>query len=418
MTRFAALALPLLLAVTAGAQSAPELDGPYPAGFRTLSVPGISGGNASVALRVHYPARQAGTNAPLDLAAAPCPLLVFGHGFSLQVSIYDSLLRHLATHGWIAVGVATEEALLTGNLPRYVADMQAAVLGLRALGADPVSPLAGGVAPNARAAAMGHSFGGAAALVAASGRSDLFEAVVPLAATLTSPQGVDIQAATAALAVPSLHVGASQDTIVPPNANLDPLYALAPAPKRLIELRGGTHSYFHEAWAIDRLLEPPGSISVAEQQRLQRRYGHAFLEVVQRGDLRYLDFLLGPTALADGGLSRQSSSWSLSQLFASGSGAIGTTLQLHPLGASGESALLFVAAFEASIPTPFGTLQVDPLSTVTLGPVAIAESSYGTLPIAIPNEPFFQGLVLPTQALRALTGGGLELSNLWRVRIL
>jgi pimeloyl-ACP methyl ester carboxylesterase len=418
MNRIASLLVPLFCAATVVAQSAPELDGPFPAGFRTLSVPGIAGGNASVALRVHYPARQAGTNAALDLAAAPCPLVVFGHGFSLQVSIYDSLLRHLATHGWIAVGVATEEALLTGNLPRYVADFQAAVLGLRALGADPVSPLAGAVAASARAAAMGHSFGGAASLVAASGRSDLFDAVIPLAATLTSPQGVDIQAATAALTVPSLHVGASQDTIVPPSANLDPLYALAPAPKRLIELRGGVHSYFHEAWAIDRLLEPPGSISVAEQQRLQRRYGHAFLRVVQRGDARYLDFLLGPTALADGALSRQSSLWPRSELFATGSGAIGSMLSLHPLGASGESALLLVAAFEASIPTPFGTLRVDPLSSVTLGPVAIASSSFGTLAIAIPNEPFFQGLVLPTQALRALAAGGLELSNLWRVRIL
>ena len=129
--------------------------------------------------------------------------------------------------------------------------------GLRLESARAGSVFSGLVNASVRAAAMGHSFGGASAIVAAERRPDLFAALATLAATPTSPQAVDILAAMRAANVPALHLGASRDTIVPPPANLDVLYAATPTTRRLIEIEGGTHSYFHERWAIDRLVESP-----------------------------------------------------------------------------------------------------------------------------------------------------------------
>ncbi|MBN2489571.1 MAG: hypothetical protein JXQ29_01820 [Planctomycetes bacterium] len=385
----------------AAGQKTYEDDGPFTAGYRNLAVPGRPGGNDPVNLLVYYPARSAEQNAPLDLAGAPYELVVFGHGFSLTAVLYDSLYRHLATHGYVVAGVATEEGLFAGQLPRFVEDFRAAVAGLRAEAARAGGPFFGALRPGARAAAAGHSFGGAAALVAASGHPDLFGAVVTMAATATSPQNVDVLAATRALAVPVLHLGASRDTIVPPPQNLDVLFEATPPPKRLVEIKGGTHSYFHERWYLDRLVEPAGDISVAEQQRLVRRYWLPFLEWALRKDPTGLDVLLGPTAVADPGLSRQAVLLADPVLFGRGSGCIGTRYDLHPARRPGDGALLALGLLPGSVPTPFGELALNPGALVLLGSVPVGASAYGTLPLGIPNEPVLAGRRVHFQALLA-----------------
>lgn len=422
-SRFVAILLVYVLGVACAtvptAQATePESAGPYLAGSRTISVTGIAGGNANVTLRVYYPATAAGANQPLSLAGAPYPIVVFGHGFSLSVSLYATLMSHLATHGYIVAGVATEEGLFVGNLPRYIKDCEAAVIGLRAAGSNAANPLFQGIASTAKAAAIGHSFGGAAALVAASERPDLFAALVTLAATSTSPQGVNIVAAASALTVPACHFGASQDSIVPPAANLDVLYAATPSTKRLLEIAGGNHGYFHEDFGIDWLTEAPAAIPVSEQQRIVRRYQLCFLEWALRGSPLLLERFLGPTAVNDTALSRQSVNLNETLLFGNGTGALGQPYGLYPARDLGDSALILVAVALAPspIPTAYGPFRLDPATTVALVTLPIGGNGYAPLEFTMPPVPSLSGLTFPTQAVAPLAPGN-SLSNTWSITI-
>lgn len=411
------LATAALAALPLAAQL-PENDGPFLAGNRTLAIPGIAGGNANVSLLAYYPATATGANQPLDATKAPYPLVVFGHGFSLQVSLYATLFRHLATQGYVVVGVATEEGLLTGNQARYNTDLAAAVLGMRAEAQKPASPFLNAVSANVRAAAVGHSFGGVAAIAAASARPDLFATLVTFAATSTSAQGFDVLAAVRALQVPCAHFGASKDTIAPPASNLDPIWANTPTSvsRRLLEIRGGTHSQFHEAWGIDRLTEAPGDITVAEQQRIQRRYQAAWLAWTLRGDPLWLDAFLGPTAVADQALSRQQTALVDALTFASGTGAIGTNLLLCAARRPSEQGFVLVAAGTASTPTPWGTLFLDPATTLLLGSAPLGAASYGTVTLSVPADPALRGARVPFQAV-VVSATEIVLANLLVVRI-
>lgn len=390
----------LVLAAALPAQGLPELDGPYLAGFRRVTVQGLAGGNAAVTLLVHHPATSSGENAPLDPRGAPYPLVVFGHGFSLQASLYDSLYRHLATHGFVVAGIATEEGLFTGNLPRFVVDFEATVLGLRAAAQSPSSPLAGAVAAEARANAAGHSFGGAAAIVAAARHPELFASLSTFAATASSPQGIDVLAELRALRVPALHLGASQDSIVPSAQNLVPIHDATPGTSRLLEIGGGTHSAFHERWGPDRLVEAPGSISIAEQQRRIRRVWLPFLEWTLRADVARLEFLLGRTVTVDSGWTRRAVRYASPVLFASGVPVPGAAIALCPTGTPTATALSFVAfARGPGLPTPFGGFALDPATTLPFADSPVLADGHALQSLLVPNDAALRGASFEFQAL-------------------
>lgn len=399
----------LVLAAVAAAQL-PENAGSFPVGTRTISVAGAPGGNTSVSMLVHYPATSSGASTPLQTASAPYPVIVFGHGFSLSADLYATLYAHWASHGFVVAAPTTESGLFTGNLPKFLVDMQATVLGLRAAAAAPASWFFGGVTSDVRGVAAGHSFGGAAALVAASARPDLFLAVTPMAATATSPQGVDILAATAALTVPVLSFGASTDTIVPPSQNLDVIHAAVPTTKLLVEIAGGTHSYFHEAWYLDRLAEPAGLIPVAQQQLLVRRYATAFFDWQSRAGTKWLNALAGPPAHADAGLSRYENLLLAPVLFAEGPAVSGQTYTVHPTWQPGDGTLFAFSTAAANAATPYGTLLIDVAGATLLDLGLTGPNGYATASAVVPGGPPYSGLTVYSQALIYRTGAS-ALSN-------
>ena len=409
---------------SASAQSpgvAAETAGPYLAGSRSVSYAGLPGGNGSVTATVRYPALTAGTNAALNPAGAPYGVVVFGHGFSLSASLYDTLYVHWASHGYIVVALTTEQALFTGNLPKFIIDFQAAVLGLRTAAQTAGNPLFGAVASDARATAIGHSFGGAASIVAASQAPLLFNGVVSLAATSTSPQNVDILTATAALTVPALHMGASLDTIVPPPANLLPIYAATPATvnRRLIEIAGGTHGRFHQASGIDWLLESPPTITVEEQQRLIRRYSTSFLSTMVARDPTRLDAYLGPAAAADLALSQQSTALAESFLFAAGPAVQSAAYSLVAARAPNDDALIAVgfAVLPVPLATPYGDLLIDPSTALLLPPLVLGPGVFGQFTTIFPTLPGLSGANLPCQALVG-SAASFDFSPIWPLQIL
>jgi pimeloyl-ACP methyl ester carboxylesterase len=380
-------------------QTAPETAGPFITSTRTVNIPGIAGGNASVSLLVTYPATSSAANAPFGASAAPCPLIVFGHGFSLSADLYATLFAHWASHGWIVAAPTTEQGLFTGNLPKFIADCEAAVIGLRAAVQSPASPFFGAMSASVLAIAAGHSFGGSAAIVAASARPDLFLAVTTMAATSTSPQGVDILGAVANLSVPALHFGASSDTVVPTSQNLDPIYAATPTTRIKVKIAGGTHSYFHEAWYADRLTESPGQISVAQQQMLVRLYSTAFFAWKARADLQWLERLLGPSAHTDSALSGYESVLLDPVLFAAGQPVTGQVYSLFPTWQPGDGVIVGISPGGANVPTPYGALLLDLSTSTTFDAGQTGPAGFATVSAIVPGGPPYSGAIIHAQAL-------------------
>ncbi|MEZ4389995.1 MAG: hypothetical protein R3A48_02775 [Polyangiales bacterium] len=113
-------------------------------------VPGTEG-NA----RVFYPRGGGG---------ARFPLVVFAHGFQLNVSNFDVLLRHVAAWGYVVASVDYPGTIL-GTDHRDVASAIRAARASFAMGRVSGFPAAASV-DAARAVAMGHSLGGKAAIMA------------------------------------------------------------------------------------------------------------------------------------------------------------------------------------------------------------------------------------------------------------
>jgi pimeloyl-ACP methyl ester carboxylesterase len=124
--------------------------GPYTVQVWNGAVPGTEG-NA----RVFYPQAPAGTRVPL---------VVFAHGFQLNVANFDVLLRHVAAWGYVVASVDYPGTIL-GTDHREVAAAIRSARGAFAMGR--VSGFPGAAAVDAgRAVAMGHSLGGKAAIMA------------------------------------------------------------------------------------------------------------------------------------------------------------------------------------------------------------------------------------------------------------
>jgi hypothetical protein len=263
---------------------------------------------------------------------------------------------------------------------------------------------------------MGHGFGGTAAIFVAATRPDLAKAVITLAADSTNAYGPNVAQALASLALPTLHIGANEDLIIPPSQNLMALFSGASSTARMIEIAGGNHSSFHEEFWFDRLLEPPPSIGLQEQQRLVRRYTIPFIEWQLAGNLRYIDTLLGPAALLDPAMSAQATRLRDSLLFANSPVTIGSELKIHMARLPSNVAYLGVALGIAANGTPYGVSYLDPYTCVVLPPVVIQQDSFATISYMIPSTPSLQGLSFPCQALIAF-GTQALLSNLWIVEI-
>ena len=157
-----------------------------------------------------------------------CPVVAFGHGFVQRPACYDSLLRAIASRGYIVIAPDTE----TGPWPshgRFADDLYRAALWARETASR--SGDSGGIV------LAGHSMGAAAALLAASRHPDI-DAVVALAALESRPP-----ARLVAVEAQTLFVVGSRDRIVPP-ARSRRLFEAMTAPAQWAVIRGGYHCGF------------------------------------------------------------------------------------------------------------------------------------------------------------------------------
>jgi predicted dienelactone hydrolase len=267
--------LAVLMLLTAASARAEDLStpGPYPAGWRTVTV--TRPDQTTFSARVHYPALAAGQNAARDTALPPLPAVTFGHGFLTPVSAYQSTLQHLATHGYIVIASESEGSLFPSH-SRFAGDLSHCLTYLIQQSDAPGSWLEGAIDP-LRLGASGHSMGGGASILAAAADPRI-RALAPLAPAETNPS-----AATAAanLSIPFTAIVGTQDTITPTASHGQLMYNAAPGPRRMISQIGGFHCGYIDSSTFGC---DSGAMPRAEQLALTRALLTAFFDLHLKGD--------------------------------------------------------------------------------------------------------------------------------------
>ncbi len=221
--------------------------------------------NRQIPAEIFYPSEVAGTNT--EPAAGRFPLIVFGHGFAMNYNSYSFLWEALVPYGYILAFPKTESSIIPFPSHEDLAlDMAFLNKTLKAETYDSSALLYGRILPNS--ALMGHSMGGGAALLAASGNEDI-SAVVGFASAETNPSAV---AAAENVDVSVLIFSGGNDCVTPPEQHQIPMYDNLPqGQKILVEISGGGHCYFADYnffCAIgENSCSPSPAISREEQQQ-------------------------------------------------------------------------------------------------------------------------------------------------------
>lgn len=289
----------------------PSKTGPYAVGSATVAVRRPSGSTFNALL--YYPATMGGANAPLDAAQGPYPAISYGHGFLQQPSGSASTLQHLASHGHIVIASTSE----TGFLPshsNFAKDIRYTLDYLSARNRNPADAFYGKVNED-RFGLVGYSMGGGAVQLAAAADTRV-KAVVGLAAAVTNPSPVPL---LPELRTPIALLSGDEDTIVPPDSALVPMYNAAKAPKLRTLIDGGSHVGFLDEPPL--LFSDEGSLPAEKQLAITKTYLASYFGLYLQNDQAMWRNHWGPEAFTQAGLETQ--------------GDPGVTLLVDSLGKTG-----------------------------------------------------------------------------------
>lgn len=236
--------------------------------------------NRTVPCTVHYPSVNGGVAGAF--ASGTFPVLVHGHGFVMAVDAYTNLRDGFVPRGYILV-LPTTEGGFSPSHATFGADLRFLVEAMQAAHTDPTSPFFGHVAP--ATALLGHSMGGGASFLAASGNASI-QTVVNFAAAETNPSAI---AAAASVEVPTLVFAAEEDRVTPPGTNQLPMYEALSVPcKAYVSVNGGGHCYFAASSLTctfgESALGAQFSISRAEQHDIVNDIAGLWLDHFLRDD--------------------------------------------------------------------------------------------------------------------------------------
>jgi len=210
-------------------------------GHTSVTYSDAARGGRSIPTEIYYPADASGDDVPIaSPSPAGFPIIAIGHGYLITWSDYEYLWEHLAPRGYIVAIPRTETGLFPDHedLGLDLAFLPGAIL---ADGADPASPLYGGVGTTS--AVAGHSMGGGASFLAAASDPSI-TAIFNLAAAETNPSAIN---AAASITAPALLFSGSVDCVTPPPDHQIPMYdALASVVKTRVTLDGASHCQFAE----------------------------------------------------------------------------------------------------------------------------------------------------------------------------
>ena len=259
-------------APTTAAQPLAE-SGPFAVGVTTLtlvdesrptdangSYPGAA--TRTLVTEVWYPTEGAASafekkDAPLEQSAAPYPLIVYIHGILGSRRYATSQTIHLASHGYVVASADYPLSNLnapggprTGDVLNQPGDVSFIIDSLLALSGQAGHLLEGAVDEEA-IGLTGHSLGGLTTVLATYG--PLRDARVKAALAIASPTCLVGAATYDTAAVPMLVMGGSNDGVVAwPSVRA--AYDMAPPPKYLLALLGGSHLRFADLDVEDSFL--------------------------------------------------------------------------------------------------------------------------------------------------------------------
>ncbi len=272
-----------LVAGRAGAATDPGAAGPLLPGLRSASIPGTQG--ATLQADVHFPSDASGN---VDAAASPCPVVVFGHGFSRTRARYVDFGRHLASRGFITI-IPNFPGLADHS--RNADDLSACVSWALAAHEDPASWLFGHV--DARAiGSSGHSAGGMSALVALS-RDPRIVAAAPMDPVDSGGLG----AAALATVTRPVAITHSEDSSCNASGSSRALYAAAGPPRRRVLVVSANHC--DPEMPSDVLCGLTCGNAAAARQALYRKVVTGWLEMYLRCDPTYEPWVSGAQMQAD-----------------------------------------------------------------------------------------------------------------------
>ncbi len=232
-------------------------------GDRQVSFTDPSRSNRSIPTDIYYPATTAGTNTPI--ANGLFPVLVFGHGFVMDVSSYRCFADSLVPYGYILLLPRTEGGFSPNHLQLGL-DLRFLNERMKVEGQTPTSFFYQRVAPTS--ALMGHSMGGGASFLAADSYNGL-TTLINFAAAVTNPSSVQ---AAKRVTVPLLMFIGENDGVTPPANHQIPMFDSCASPcKMRVTILGGGHCYFADPSTTcsfgEGTTSPQPTISRAEQQR-------------------------------------------------------------------------------------------------------------------------------------------------------
>jgi hypothetical protein len=232
--------------------------------------------NRQILCEIYYPALTNGEST--TAADGVFPVIVFGHGFVMGYDAYENLWNDFVPEGYI-MAFATTEGGLAPSHQNFGLDLRFISENMNFLNTLEASALYNHIAPER--AIAGHSMGGGATWLAASGSSSV-NCIVGLAPAETNPSAVS---AGASVTVPALVLSGSADAVTPPAQHHTPIYeGTASNCKSFVNIIEGSHCYFANSGSLCDFGEfNPGDMLRETQQAITYSYMMPFFEYYLKG---------------------------------------------------------------------------------------------------------------------------------------
>jgi len=257
---------------------------------------------------IYYPALQSGESTPPDRAKNPYAAVVFAHGILANKDEYKWIGNQLASSAYVTLLFSTPNAGIR-QVDQWSEGISGGITYLNELSSSDTSILRGMV-DSARIGAMGHSMGGAAAILATVNDSRIKStvALAPANPRHVPPASRKALEAAKAVKVPvQIQVG-SKDGLTPKDT-VHEYYANLPgvAAKEYVEIKGGGHLRFTDIGTrLLGILDPGATLSLDREHEISQSFFTAWFQYFLRGDVTFEPYLFGArarNALESGALS-------------------------------------------------------------------------------------------------------------------
>ena len=208
----------------------------FPVGHRQITFQDPARSNRSIVTEIYYPGVSAGES--VTTAVGAFPIIVFGHGFSMDYDAYLYFKDAMVPDGYI-VAFPTTETGFSPSHSEFGLDLKFLVNKLLSENSNNTSPFYTHIGTTS--AIMGHSMGGGSSFLACENNT-VPTVMVTFAAANTTPPSIT---AAGNVTIPCLVISGAVDCVAPPADHQIPMYnALASACKVYLSINDGGHCYF------------------------------------------------------------------------------------------------------------------------------------------------------------------------------